>query len=163
MCHRTCSSPKIPLRRLPEDVHMAAGSCVLRPALFVPAPGPPSPRAVTLDASPRCRRWWQSIAPLLLTLKPLQLHHHAPAFLSAAEGGRRQQKAGGKLQPGVRLVQTNSPSSFTSQFAFDMKCIRVLPSSFWHAHARTHRPTFGHRTKQETRKLLCGVSFKAMC
>lgn len=100
MCHRTCSSPKIPLRRLPEDVHMAAGTCVLRPALFVPAPGPPSPRAVTLDASPRCRRWWQSIAPLLLTLKPLQLHHHEPAFLSAAEGGRRQQKAGGSSSLG---------------------------------------------------------------
>ena len=119
-------------RRLPEDACTAVGTCVLRAGLFVPAPGPQFPRAVTLVASPRSLCGGRASllsSPLLLTLKPIQLHHHEPAYLSAAEGGRRQQK-GGKLQPGVRLVQTNSPSSFTSQFAFDLKCIKVLPSSF---------------------------------
>lgn len=94
--------------------------------------------------------------------KPLQLHHHEPSFLSATEGGRRQQR-GEKLHPGVILIQTNSPFSFTSQFSFNLKCIEALPSSFWHSQAHTHRPTFGHRIKQQTLKLLCRVSSEAMC
>lgn len=133
----------------------------LRPSLFIPALGPQFRRAVTVVASPRCLCGDKASLLSSSPLNPLQLHHHEPSFLSATEGGTRQQE-GEKLQPGVMLIQTNSPFSFTSQFSFILKCIEVLPSSFWHSQAHIHRPTFGHRIKQQTLKLLCRVPSEAM-
>ena len=63
-------------RQLPEDACRAAGTCMLRSALLVPALGPRFPGGVALVAFRRCL-WGDRASlhssPLLLALKLLQL------------------------------------------------------------------------------------------
>lgn len=81
-------------RRMPKDVCTAA--------LLVPAPGPQFSRAETPVASPGACVVAEHHSSLLLTLKPLQLHHHEPASSlqqkeEAAEG--RETPTWGETSP----------------------------------------------------------------